>query len=227
MTQSNKITKQTPDEHASQRLFADTSRWVAILAGILFGILYDALPGPITLLPDWFPLATVLLLFLIVLLPHLFRHPLHPSIVRVFGQIFLGIATIGLVSGVIMLVTTLPGRNSTHAESLLRTAALLWCSNIIVFGLWYWEIDGGGAHQRQQKQHKAADFMFPQQVDGNSQGWVPHFFDYLFVAFTGATALSPADTFPLTRPAKLLMMIEALIAMTILSIIIGRGINIL
>ncbi len=69
--------------------------------------------------------------------------------------------------------------------------------------------------------------MFPQQANGNDGSWAPHFIDYLFVGFTGATALSPADTYPLTRRAKGLMMVEALNAMIILAIIVGRIVNIL
>jgi hypothetical protein len=75
--------------------------------------------------------------------------------------------------------------------------------------------------------HQAADFMFPQQADGNETGWVPEFVDYLFVAFTGATALSPTDTFPLTRPAKLLMMTEAMLSLIIIVLLAARAVNIL
>ena len=73
--------------------------------------------------------------------------------------------------------------------------------------------------------HHAADFLFPQQAHGKS--WVPHFFDYLFLAFTGATALSPADTNPLTKTAKALMMIEALLSLTIIGLLAARAVNIL
>jgi hypothetical protein len=110
---------------------------------------------------------------------------------------------------------------------LLGSAAVLWSVNILVFALWYWEIDGGGPAKRHQSGHQAADFMFPQQVNGNDGSWAPHFLDYLFVAFTGATALSPTDTFPLTRPAKTLMMIEALLSLTVIGLLAARAVNIL
>ena len=126
-----------------------------------------------------------------------------------------------------MLVITLPQRHEgLQAINLLRTGVSLYISNILVFALWYWEIDGHGPHRRFQTGHKAADLLFPQQTDGNSSGWVAHFLDYLFVAFTASTALSPTDTFPLTHRAKMLMIVQALIAMTIFSILIGRAINI-
>jgi uncharacterized membrane protein len=125
--------------------------------------------------------------------------------------------------GVVLLILTLPA--DRHASNLLRSGTLLWSFNILVFALWYWELDGGGPWKRHLSRHRAADFLFPQQVNGKS--WEPRFFDYLFVAFTGATALSPADTMPLTRKAKALMMLEGVLALTLTVILIGRAVNIL
>jgi uncharacterized membrane protein len=114
-----------------------------------------------------------------------------------------------------------------NAVTLLREATVLWCINILVFALWYWELDGGGPLERHQCGHQAADFLFPQQANGNPQQWVPHFLDYLFLAFTTATAFSPTDTMPLTRTAKASMMIEAILALTILVLLAARAVNIL
>src|SRR6266496_1872506 len=135
----------------------------------------------------------------------------------------LAVSTLALVVGVALFVLSLP--TDTHATNLLRAGALLWSFNILVFALWYWEIDGGGPWKRHLAGHRAADFLFPQQASG--EHWTPHFLDYLFVAFTGATALSPADTYPLTRLAKMLMMCEALLSLTIAAILIARAVNIL
>ena len=93
--------------------------------------------------------------------------------------------------------------------------------------LWYWEIDGGGPEQRQQSDHQLADFLFPQQMGGLDENWVPHFFDYLYVGFTGATAFSPTDTMPLSHRAKFLMMVEATLALILLSFVVSRAINII
>ncbi len=81
--------------------------------------------------------------------------------------------------------------------------------------------------KRHHAGHQAADFMFPQQAGGNDGSWAPHFLDYLFVAFTGATALSPTDTYPLTRPAKALMMMEAMLSIAIIVLLVARAVNIL
>ena len=77
-----------------------------------------------------------------------------------------------------------------------------------------------------QAGHEAADFQFPQQLGGNTSGWAPDFIDYLFLAFCSATALSPADTMPLTRAAKLLMMCEAIISLLIIVLLVARAVNI-
>lgn len=221
-------TNQQSDSHITQP--KSTKRaplWVAPVAALLFGVIYAILPERITLGPSWLPLVVEVIVILPGAIAHLMQHPFTQHTNRIGSFILLSIITIALAIGVVLLVVTLPQRQQgLQAISLLRTGVLLYISNILVFALWYWEIDGNGAHERFQTGHKAADLLFPQQADGNSTGWVPHFFDYLFVAFTASTALSPTDTFPLTRRAKILFIIQASIAITILSIIIGRAINI-
>ena len=96
-----------------------------------------------------------------------------------------------------------------------------------MFALWYWEIDGGGPERRRQAAHQLSDFLFPQQMGELDENWVPHFFDYLYVAFTGSTAFSPTDTMPLSHRAKFLMMVEAILALLLLSFVVSRAINII
>jgi len=218
---------QTNTNTDTQSKIKAAPKWIAALGALVFGILYMALPEKSTLGPSWVPLLIEILLLLPMALSWLLRHPISHHTARVLTFLLLGCITIALIIGVILLVSSLPNRTESQAARLLRTAVLLWLSNILVFALWYWEIDGGGSYARHLKGYKAADFLFPQQVDGNTQGWVPNFIDYLFLSFTGATALSPTDTYPLSRPAKGLMMIEALIALLILSVLIGRAVNIL
>ena len=198
-------------------------RWLAIAAIALIGVIYAALPPNLRIIePNWLLLVIEAVLILPILLIH--RKLAHTTI-RLFVLILLGIITLALAAGIALLIITLP-RNS-QGLILLRSAVLLWVFNVLVFALWYFEIDGGGPYQRHLSKHKAADFMFPQQADGNTAVWVPLFVDYLFLAFTGATALSPADTFPLTRKAKTLMMIEAIFSMAIIVLLAARAVNIL
>ncbi len=177
------------------------------------GILHAFLPSKLLIGPSWLLLAIeavflVPIIFLLLTKCRILYKTLHPLLFMLLGALTLGLAS----SMVLLIITVVENKNATI---LLRSALLLWSSNILVFGLWYWQIDGGGPVKRQQSGSQAADFLFPQQENGNPTSWVPSFLDYLFLAFTGATALSPADMFPLTRRAKALMMIEVLLSLLV------------
>ena len=198
-------------------------RWLAIAAIVVIGVIYAALPSNLRVIePNWLLLVIEAALILPILL---INRKLSHTTIHLFILILLGIITLALAAGITLLVVTLP--KNSQGFILLRSAVLLWIFNVLVFALWYFEIDGGGPYQRHLSKHKAVDFMFPQQADGNPQIWVPLFVDYLFLAFTGATALSPADTFPLTRKAKILMMLEATFSMAIIVLLAARAVNIL
>jgi Protein of unknown function (DUF1345) len=205
------------------------TRLTGLLGLLALGALYALLPENVTLGPSWLPLALEVAIIVPMTFVHVARHPLSHKRIRLFSIFLLCIVTMALVIGVALMVYLIIAASPQQLRGgvLLRTAIILWTANFIVFGLWYWEIDGGGPYQRYMDGHVATDFMFPQQADGNSRKWAPLFVDYLFVAFTCATALSPTDTYPLSRLAKLLMMIEALIAVTNLVILAGRAVNIL
>jgi uncharacterized membrane protein len=217
-------TDYTASPHKHKVVFVP--RWAVIAGTLAIGLLYLALPERLTFGPSWLLLAIELVLLIPLLFIGMSRRPIPHITIRLFTLSILAVVTMGLAASIALLVTgVLSG--SIKAGFLLRSAALLWFTNILVFALWYWEVDGGGPHKRQHAGHQAADFMFPQQVDGNKTGWAPQFFDYLFVAFTGATALSPADTFPLTQPAKLLMMAEAVLSLVVIVLLAARAVNIL
>jgi uncharacterized membrane protein len=213
--------KHTP---ASDELEEDVVPSVAALIGILMtGLLYFVLPPSVIIGPNWLLLILEAVFVVPLIIDILTAWDLSHKARRTLVLIPLGISTLALVLGVVLLIRTLP--TDTHATNLLRSAALLWSLNILVFALWYWELDGGGPWKRHLSGHYAADFLFPQQVNGKR--WAPHFLDYLFVAFTGATALSPADTYPLTKTAKTLMMLEAVLSLTVIGILVARSVNIL
>ena len=153
------------------------------------------------------------------------RRGVSPVTLRVGSLILLLMVTLTLVVGIGHLISTL--KSDVNGIALIYSGLLLYCFNVLVSALWYWEIDGGGPEHRQQSDHQAVDFLFPQQMVGNDGNWAPHFFDYLYVAFTGATAFSPTDTMPLTHRAKFLMMVEAVLALIIISFVVSRAINII
>ncbi len=204
-------------------------RLAAILGILSLGVLYLFLSPLLlfTFIPKWLPLLIDVVLVIPFAYGLITRRHLPQRLLRTLGFLLSGVATLTLVGSITLLLVTLPQRAAAQSVSLVRDAAILWISNILVFGLWYWELDGGGPLKRHETGHKATDFMFPQQMSGNNEGWAPHFVDYVFLAFNTATAFSPTDTAPLSRPAKLLMMIESLISLIIVAGIAARAINIL
>lgn len=121
------------------------------------------------------------------------------------------------------------GGKVSNGHSLIRAAINIYLTNIIVFGLLYWEIDGGGPIKRTWDKVRGRDFLFPQMAtpDLAPKEWLPSFIDYLYVSTTNATAFSPTDTMPLTRTAKLLMLVQSLVSLTTLGLVAARAVNIL
>ena len=110
----------------------------------------------------------------------LIRRRVSPATFRVGSRILLGIVTIAFAVGIANLMFNLPRQKGF----VLIYSGLLLCGfNILMFALWYWEIDGGGPEQRRTSDRQAPDFLFPQLVGGLDENWVPQFFDYLYLAF--------------------------------------------
>ena len=224
--------KQT-GRHASERLATPASLRPQFLletvAALAIGVAFLGLPDRLTVGPNWLALAISAAVLLPLLVTALVR-PLNHEVARMLRASLQVLLTAALLSSVGLLVTHLGDndlKNAIGAGGLLRAGALLWVSNVLIFSVWYWELDGDGPVHRHQRGHPAADFLFPQQQGGNLSGWRAGFVDYLFLAFCSATALSPADTMPLTRRAKLLMMAEALISIAIIALLVARSVNIL
>ena len=199
---------------------------IATVGALLVGLLYLALPPEIALGPRWLPLVLeVVLLAPPIMALFTDRGFLPHRWSRALALALLVVMTVSLLGSVALLIINLP--KIPTGGVLLRSGALIWCLNVLVFAVWYWETDGNGPKARRRAGYHAADFQFPQQADGDPGRWKPGFIDYLFLAFCTATALSPADTMPLTRRAKLLMMIQAIISLLALALIIGRSVNII
>jgi uncharacterized membrane protein len=113
--------------------------------------------------------------------------------------------------------------------ALLLHALNIWGTNVIVFALWFWELDRGGPATRWLANSPSPDFLFTQMTlpPQGDTSFSPSFVDYLFLAFTTATALSPADTQPLSKRAKLLMMFEAMISLLTMALVAARAVNLL
>jgi hypothetical protein len=153
------------------------------------------------------------------------RHDLN----GILGHIVQGTVTAAVIFSLSMLIARLPSHRDPPAM-LLRSAAALWTSNVLVFASWYWRLDAGGPNQRDLLPgHTEGAFLFPQMmVPGmDFPGWRPGFVDYLFLAFNTSTAFSPTDVPVLSRWAKLMMMVQAAISLTTVALIAARAVNIL
>jgi hypothetical protein len=204
-------------------------RWYALIAVLAASGLHVALPASLTSGPRWlFPAVIVALLIPTMAFHRGGRHRLD----RMFGFALNGAITIEMIASVVLLVRALPSRQESPTE-LLLSAASLWTINVLVFALWYWRLDSGGPHAREaRRRHAEGAFLFPQMMPlaggaPREDGWSPNFVDYLFLAFNTSTAFSPTDTAPLARWAKLLMMIQSVIALTVLAVLAARAVNIL
>ena len=132
-------------------------------------------------------------------------------------------------SAVLLDSKLIGGTAGDQAGPLLASAAAIYLTNLIAFGIWYWEYDRGGPFARAAAHSPYPDFLFPQMTQHHlaRKDWEPTFGDYLYVSFTNATAFSPTDTMPLTRWAKLLMAIQSAIALSTTALVIARAVNIL
>jgi hypothetical protein len=152
---------------------------------------------------------------------------------RVLRGISLGLIAVvsidNIWSGAKLIEGLLDNTMGADARQLLASGASIYLTNIIVFGLWYWEFDRGGPVARLKGVDPYPDFLFPQM--GAPQiappGWAPRFVDYLYVSFTNATAFSPTDVMPLTRWAKSLMAMQAGVSLAIGALVVARAVNIL
>lgn len=117
----------------------------------------------------------------------------------------------------------------THGTDLIVSGVLIWLTNLLIFGLWYWELDRGGPGRRAAGHDGPPDFLFPQMSDDRIEplDWRPSFIDYLYVSLTNATAFSPTDTMPLTPRAKSAMGLQALVSLVTIGLIVARAVNIL
>jgi hypothetical protein len=181
--------------------------------------------GPSWLLPS---VEGLLLLGLVVASPH---RQVRNSVWRRR----LGLGLIALVSVVNIVSVGLLGHLLLHhgvsnGRSLIFSGIALWGTNVLLFGLWYYELDRGGPSARALREKNYPDFLFPQMTDGAryaQPGWMPRLIDYLYVSLTNATAFSPTDTMPLSATAKWLMSLQALASLTTIGLVLARAVNIL
>lgn len=232
---------QDASAEGSKPVVAHEPRWHASVAVFAALILYITLPQRLIFGPVW--VAPVLVLALLIPLSifapkrhHETRRTRFASIALIACVNFFNIASV--VLAIHSFLYPVKSEIPTAGELLLH-GAQIWLTNILVFSLWFWELDAGGpdvrAHASAASELRHSDFLFPQMqmmIQGSCSKaidarWKPAFLDYLYLGYTNSTAFSPADVMPLTPLAKMLMLLESLISLLTIAIVLARAVSLI
>lgn len=215
---------------AWQRATEGESRWPVSLVIVGAVALQLLLPGRLTFQPFWLlpSLEVALLIGLLIANPEKIDRV--SNAIRIPGIILIAVTSLGNAWSAGRLINALlHGTATNNASELLRIGGAIWLTNVIVFALWYWELDRGGPAARAAGQSEYPDFQFPQMENPQlaPPHWEPRFSDYFYTSFTNATAFSPTDVMPLTRWAKFTMLLQSVISLVTVALVVARAVNIL
>jgi uncharacterized membrane protein len=205
-------------------------RWPMATAVLAATILYVGMPHR-GRLPGWwvFPLLQLLLLGLLIAQDRGRIDRRSAALHRLMVALLI-VMTTGTVLGVAVLAyDILAAAEGITATILLGRGAAIWVANVIIFSLWYWQLDRGGPAQRAAGSPIPPSFAFPENATPElvPAEWRPSYPDYLYLAYTNATAFSPTDTLPVRRWAKLTMMVQSTLSLIIAILVLARAINVL
>lgn len=209
-------------------------RWPVALAMFAAAALPFALPRSLSIFPQWIVAVVAVALIVGAAAGHVLNQP---RMNQLFGYSVLVMLTVAMLYSLVTLIIALP-KHAEVAKRLLESAAVLWLTNVIIFAAWYWRLDAGGPNERDSREaHLRGAFLFPQMAiiapgtDGKSvaemEKWHPEFVDYLALSFYTCTAFSPTDVPVLSRWAKLMMMVQAVMSFTTVALLAARAVNIL
>ncbi len=214
-------------DHSTQRPEPLWHIEIAVVAAILIQLVIS---NKLTIGPRYLLAVMELLLLVALRLTAPVRHDLAGRLRRFAGLLLTGLISLANTFSLIIVCRYLIAGNHSTAKELILSAIAIYFTNIIIFGLWYWELDGGG-HGGRGTHKPPVDFLFPQMITSSDITkqlmWRPTFFDYLYVSVTNGTAFSPTDALPLTHRAKLLMALQALVSLSTIALVAARAINIL
>jgi hypothetical protein len=217
---------------AWQRRTEGELRWpVTVTTAVAVG-LQMAVPDRLVLVhPSWVLPATQGALLVVLVMANPRRINKESKALRLLALTFAALLSLSnLWSLARLAIGITQGTTGTSPTNLLVTGALIWLTNVIVFGLWYWEFDRGGPVARALNTKQYPDFQFVQMVSPPVMvppDWEPHFVDYLYLAFTNAAAFSPTDVMPLSRWAKVAMTVQSAISIVTVALVVSRAVNIL
>ncbi len=211
----------------------EVHRWPALLAILIALALYVTLPNHLYYGPIWLlPLAEGALFVALFIARG--TDTIGYRWERGTAMGLIAVMNAANVGSLLLLLHALVSSSTVHghkivAQNLIIWSAQIWLTNVIVFALWYWELDRGGPSARCESHHRSPDLLFPQMSnpDAAPSGWTPSFLDYAYTSFTNAAAFSPTDTMPLTEWAKILFMLQSAASLVTVALVVARIANIL
>ncbi len=207
-------------------------RWPVALAMLAVILLLGLMPERLTLFPKWFPYVIgIVVLAPIVAVKLTATKARWLRVERATTLLLLVVLAVGTLATLANLIGAMvhPSVKMTGLQ-LLESSIGVWLTNVLIFSLLYWQIDRGGPEARINNAGTKPDWLFPQEgapAEDVPPGWKPGFIDYLFLAYSTATAFSTTDVMPLTSRAKMLMMLESTISLATILVVAARAINIL
>jgi uncharacterized membrane protein len=206
------------------------ARWASTIAVVVAIGLQISLPNRFEMPPRWLlpVVGGLLLVGLVIANPR--RISKRSAGLRASGIVLTGLISLAnAISAIRLLNALLRGHATENAVLLLRWGGAIWLTNIVIFSLWYWELDRGGPGARAEGEREYPDLLFPQMATPEiaPDDWEPMFVDYFYLAFTNATAFSPTDVLPLSRWAKMLMLAQSAISAATVILVVARAVNIL
>ncbi|MGH3157048.1 MAG: hypothetical protein ACRDNF_10785, partial [Streptosporangiaceae bacterium] len=208
-------------------------RWPVAITVAVAAALQVAVPDKLVLVrPTWILPAVQGALLIVLVTANPRRIDRQSMVMRSLSLVRAALLSLANVWSVARLAVDITrGGMGGRPAQLLITGAVIWLTNVVVFALWYWEFDRGGPVARALNNgNRYPDFQFPQMVSPPEMvppDWEPAFLDYLYLAFTNASAFSPTDVMPMSRWAKVAMTVQSLISIVTVALVVSRAINIL
>lgn len=208
---------------------AGEHRWPAALAVAVAIALQLALPDPLVPQTRYLLPALEVALLLALLVANPFRVDRESVALRVVGLALAVLVAASNGWSAVLLVLDLVTGRPVGPEELLLAGAAVWLTNVLAFALVYWELDRGGPAARAAAARTHPDFLFAQMQNPEltTRDWEPRFADYLYLSFTNTTAFSPTDVLPLSRWAKLTMLVQSAVALVVVALVVARAVNVL
>lgn len=199
---------------------------LAVLVAILLQLL---LSDRLTIEPKYLVAGFECLLVLALALFGTKSHQVIVHVRRTIAVILIAVISALNIASLVLIINDILGARQVTGRQLIVSALAVYLTNIIIFGLWYWELDN--TNEDEDVNSGDVEFLFPQMISKDElpllKNWNPTFVDYLYVSLTNATAFSPTDTMPLTHRAKLLMGMQSTVSFITIALVAARAVNIL